>query len=174
MAQTASFREAAAVAADSLRSSKLRSFLTLLGIILATTTLIAVMSMIHGMDVYIANTVSNMGSDGFRIVKIAVLGNFDPKKFLEMQKRNPELNPDEFQYLKDHVSRVNDLGMGANRFATVSGWYFRGDQQTEEPHRIPSHFICSVWHRNAPAHLSAGNREVTQSLSQHAQDFVPP
>ena len=81
MAQTASFREAAAVALDSLRSSKLRSFLTLLGIILATTTLIAVMSVIHGMDVYIADTVSNMGSDGFRIVKIAFVGNFDPKKF---------------------------------------------------------------------------------------------
>ena len=118
--QTASFREAASVAADSLRSSKLRSFLTLLGIILATTTLIAVMSMIHGMDVYIANTVSNMGSDGFRIVKIAFLGNFDPKKFLQMQKRNPELSPDEFQYLKDHTTLVNDFGMSAGRTVSVS------------------------------------------------------
>ena len=78
------------------------------------------MSMIHGMDVYIANTVSNMGSDGFRIVKIAVLGNFDPKKFLEMQKRNPELSPDEFEYLKDKVTLVSEFGMGANRFASVS------------------------------------------------------
>ena len=42
-----------------------------------------------------------MGSDGFRIVKIAFLGNFDPNKFLQMQKRNPELSPEEFQYLKD-------------------------------------------------------------------------
>ncbi len=118
--QNASFREAAAVALDSLRSSKLRSFLTLLGIILATTTLIAVMAMIHGMDVYIANTVSNMGSDGFRIVKIAFLGNFDPKKFLQMQKRNPELSPDEFQYLKDHTTLVSDFGMSAGRTVTVS------------------------------------------------------
>jgi putative ABC transport system permease protein len=118
--QTASFREAAAIAADSLRSSKLRSFLTLLGIILATTTLIAVMSMIHGMDVYIANTVTSMGSDGFRVVKIAFLGNFDPKKFLLMQKRNPELSPDEFQYLKDHATLVQDLGMSAGRSVTVS------------------------------------------------------
>ncbi len=114
-AQTASFREAAAVAADSLRSSKLRSFLTLLGIILATTTLIAVMSMIHGMDVYIANTVSNMGSDGFRVVRIAFVGNFDPKKYVLMQKRNPELSPDEFQYLKDHATLVSDFGMSASR-----------------------------------------------------------
>jgi len=120
VAQTASFREAAAIAADSLRTSKLRSFLTLLGIILATTTLIAVMAMIHGMDVYIANTVSSMGSDGFRIVKIAFLGNFDPKKFLQMQKRNPELSPDEFQYLKDHAKLVQDFGMSASRSVTVS------------------------------------------------------
>jgi putative ABC transport system permease protein len=120
VATTASFREAALIAADSLRSSKLRSFLTLLGIILATTTLIAVMSMIHGMDVYIANTVSSMGSDGFRVVKIAFFGNFDPKKFLQMQKRNPELTPDEFQYLKDHATLVSDFGMVATRSVSVS------------------------------------------------------
>src|SRR6266700_4477547 len=106
MRSRGSLREAFFVAAGSLRSSKLRSFLTLLGIILATTTLIAVMAMIHGMDVYIANTVTSMGSDGFRIVRIAFLGNFDPKKFLLMQKRNPELSPDEFQYLREHAKLV--------------------------------------------------------------------
>ncbi|HLG98071.1 MAG TPA: ABC transporter permease [Bryobacteraceae bacterium] len=120
MAETASFREAFAVAADSLRSSKLRSFLTLLGIILATTTLIAVMSVIHGMDVYIANSVSNMGADGFRIVRIAFLGNFDPKKYVEMQKKNPQLSPDEFDFLKNNVTLVRELGMGAGRNVSVS------------------------------------------------------
>ena len=47
----ASFWEAVVGAVQSLRGSKLRSFLTLLGIILATTTLIAVMSVISGMNV---------------------------------------------------------------------------------------------------------------------------
>ncbi len=108
------------MAADSLRASKLRSFLTLLGIILATTTLIAVMSLIHGMDVYIANTVTSMGSDGFRIVRIAFLGNFDPKKYLQMQKRNPELSPDEYEYLKQHATLVSDFGMVASRSVSVS------------------------------------------------------
>jgi putative ABC transport system permease protein len=120
MAQTASFREAAAVAADSLRSSKLRSFLTLLGIILATTTLIAVMSIIHGMDLYIANSVSSMGSDGFRIVRIAFIGNFDPKKYVEMQKKNPQLSPSEFEYLKSKVTLTKELGMVAGRGVSVS------------------------------------------------------
>jgi putative ABC transport system permease protein len=120
MAETASFREAFSVAADSLRSSKLRSFLTLLGIILATTTLIAVMSVIHGMDVYIANSVSSMGADGFRVVRIAFLGNFDPKKYLELQKKNPQLSPDEFEFLKTNATFVADLGMGAGRTVGVS------------------------------------------------------
>src|SRR5260370_9181680 len=120
MAQTASFREAAAVAADSLRGSKLRSFLTLFGIILATTTLIAVMSVIHGMDLYIANSVSNMGADGFRIVRIAFIGNFDPKKFLELQKKNPQLSPTEFEYLKSKVTLSRELGMVAGRGVSVS------------------------------------------------------
>jgi putative ABC transport system permease protein len=118
--QTASFREATSVAADSLRSSKLRSFLTLFGIILATTTLIAVMSVIHGMDVYIAESVSSMGADGFRIVKIAFLGNFDPKKFLELQKKNPELGPVEYEYLKSTSTLVSEFGMFASRGVKTS------------------------------------------------------
>ena len=120
MSENASLREAASIAAESLRSSKLRSFLTLLGIILATTTLIAVMSLIRGMDSYIANTVSDMGSDGFRVVKIALLGNFDPKKYLQMKERNPELSPEEFQYLKSHATLVSDFGMGTGRAVTVT------------------------------------------------------
>jgi putative ABC transport system permease protein len=120
MAQTASFREAAAVAADSLRASKLRSFLTLFGIILATTTLIAVMSIIHGMDLYIANSVSSMGADGFRIVRLAFIGNFNPKKFLELQKKNPQLSPDEFDYLKTTAKLVSEFGMSAGRGGSVS------------------------------------------------------
>ena len=120
MAHGASFREAAAVAADSLRSSKLRSFLTLFGIILATTTLIAVMSIIHGMDVYIANSVSSMGADGFRIVRMAFIGNFNPKKFLEMQQKNPQLTREEFEYLKSKANLVREFGMTANRSVGVS------------------------------------------------------
>ena len=56
MKSSASFFEAARVAIDSLRASKLRSFLTLLGIILSTTTLISVMSVINGLENYIATS----------------------------------------------------------------------------------------------------------------------
>jgi len=109
------FLESAQVALDSLRGSKLRSFLTLLGVILATSTLIAVMSVIHGMDVYIAETVSDMGADGFRVVRMAFLGNFDPKKFAEYLKKNPQLSAPEYDYLKSHVTFCREFGMTADR-----------------------------------------------------------
>ena len=97
---SASFWEATRIALDSLRKNKLRSFLTLLGIILATTTLIAVTALIHGMNLYIAEKVSNMGSDGFRVVRMAWFGPWDPKKFFEMEKRNPQIRPDEYEFVK--------------------------------------------------------------------------
>src|SRR6266567_1953128 len=126
MAETRHFRpssafwEATRIAFDSLSKNKLRSFLTLLGIILATTTLIAVTALIHGMNVYIAEKVSNMGSDGFRVVRMAWFGPWDPKKFLEMQRRNPEIKPVEYEFVKDKSRLVKGFGMMASRQARVS------------------------------------------------------
>jgi putative ABC transport system permease protein len=117
---SASFWEAARIAVDSLHKNKLRSFLTLLGIILATTTLIAVTSLIHGMNLYIAEKVSNMGADGFRVVRMAWFGPWDPKKFFEMDKRNPQLKPDEYEFIKEKALLVKDVGMMAQRRARVS------------------------------------------------------
>jgi len=114
----ASFWEAVTGALQSLRSSKLRSFLTLLGIILATTTLIAVMAVISGMDVYIAENVSNMGADGYRVLRIVMM-QWDPKKFLEMQRRNPLLKRDEYEFLRTHASLTREMGMVSYRNVNV-------------------------------------------------------
>ena len=83
------FWEAARIALDSLRKNKLRSFLTLLGIILATTTLISVTALIHGMNLYIAEKVSNMGADGFRIVRMAWFGPWDPQEIPRDAEEEP-------------------------------------------------------------------------------------
>jgi len=119
MQSQASFWEAVSVAAGSLRSSKLRSFLTLLGIILATTTLIAVMSIIRGMDVYIAENVADMGVDGFRIRRLVMIGQFDPKKYLEMLRKNPQLTVDEYEFIKSRVKLVRELGMQSSSNSPV-------------------------------------------------------
>jgi putative ABC transport system permease protein len=119
MTSRASFFESAAVAISSLRSSKLRSFLTLLGIILATTTLIAVMSVIEGMNLYIAQQVSDMGSEGFRVRRIIMIGNFDAKKYMEANRRNPEMSREEYEFVKSNAKLVREFGMEAFRGVQV-------------------------------------------------------
>jgi putative ABC transport system permease protein len=121
---TASFWEANRIAVESLHKNKLRSFLTLLGIILATTTLIVVTALIHGMNVYIAEKVSDMGADGFRIVRMAWFGPWDPKKFFEMLKRNPEIKREEYEFVKGRVTLLKDLGMMVSRRGRIS---YKGD-----------------------------------------------
>jgi putative ABC transport system permease protein len=119
----ASFIEAASVALDSLRGSKLRSFLTLLGIILSTTTLISVMAVIHGMDVFIAESASSMGTEGFRVVRMAFTGPRDAKTFLEALRKNPELTREEYDFVKSRATLIRDAAPGINRGckATYSG-----------------------------------------------------
>jgi putative ABC transport system permease protein len=116
---SASFWEATRIALDSLRKSKLRSFLTLLGIILATTTLISVTALIHGMNLYIADKVSNMGSDGFRIVRMAWMTTRDPKKLAIMSKRNPSIRRDEYEFIRDTAKLLHGIGIAASTTARV-------------------------------------------------------
>jgi len=116
----ASVIEAVRLAFDALRSSKLRSILTLVGIILSTWTLIAVISLIHGMDVYVANSASNMGNDGFRVLRAAFTGFQNAKKFLEAQQRNPQLTREEFAFIKSRARLVREIGISGTRSATVT------------------------------------------------------
>ena len=120
MKSQASFFEAAKVAIDSLRGSKLRSFLTLLGIILSTTTLISVMAVIHGMDVVVATSASTMGTEGFRVVRFAFINNWDPKKFLEYQRKNPQLTLEEYDFLKGRTTLVKEMSPSAQRGVKVT------------------------------------------------------
>lgn len=110
---SASFWEASRIAVDSLNKNKLRSFLTLLGIILATATLISVTALIHGMNLYIADKVSNMGADEFQIVRMAFIG-YDPKKLMLMSKRNPQIRRDEYQFVKQNATLLSGIGMLAS------------------------------------------------------------
>ena len=128
--RTASFWESARIAIDSLNKSKLRSFLTLLGIILATTTLIVVMAFVNGMNLYIANKLSDMGSDGFRVVRIAFIGDWDPKKYIEMERRNPQIHPVEYEFIRDNAVTLSAIGMETSRNVTI-GYKGQTMQQVE-------------------------------------------
>src|SRR4030095_16908372 len=77
----AGFLDYAGVAIDSLRANKLRSFLTLFGIIIGITSIISVISIIQGLDKYWKQKVSNFGPNTFVITQFPITTNLD--KFFE-------------------------------------------------------------------------------------------
>src|SRR6202047_3856477 len=91
-------RETFWIALDTLRAHKLRTFLTLLGVILAVTTLVAVMSVLNGLNVYVADKVANLGANAFVIDRIGIITNFD--EWVKARKR-PPLDMSDYEALRD-------------------------------------------------------------------------
>jgi len=117
MANTAgmAFGEAIRIAAASLWSHKLRSVLTLLGVVVGVTAVIAVVSFINGMNSYVAEKVFNLGADVFVIAKgSAVITNID--QFLEMQRRK-NFSVDDYEALRAQCKRCVAVGgtLGSRR-----------------------------------------------------------
>jgi len=86
------------LAVDALRAHKLRSFLTLLGIILAVMTLVGVMSVVSGLNLYISDKVANLGANAFVVDRFGIITNYDD--FLKARKR-PLLTYDDLQAVED-------------------------------------------------------------------------
>ena len=59
------------LAVDALRAHKLRSFLTLLGVIIGVASLIAVVSVVQGLNQYVASRVMDFGSTSFQVNKFS-------------------------------------------------------------------------------------------------------
>ena len=71
------FLETLRLSLDALRAHKLRSFLTLLGVILAVTTLVAVMSVVAGLNFYVADRIANLGANVFVLNRFGIITSED-------------------------------------------------------------------------------------------------
>lgn len=101
-------REAFWIAIEALRSHKLRSFLTLLGVVVATTTLIVVMSIVNGMNVYIADHIANLGTNTFVLHQFQWAQGFD--SFLKARRRNQPIRIEDYEYLRDNLQGYQHIG----------------------------------------------------------------
>jgi putative ABC transport system permease protein len=94
-------REAFRAALDSLHSHRLRSFLTLLGIVIATSTLIVVMSVVNGMNTYIADHIANLGTNTFVLHQFQWAQSFDT--YLKAVRRNQPIRIEDYDYLVENL-----------------------------------------------------------------------
>jgi putative ABC transport system permease protein len=106
------FFETLKLALDALRAHKLRSFLTLLGVILAVTTLIFVMSVIAGLNLYVADRIANMGANVFIVDRFGILTSRD--EFIKAQKR-PLITMDDFERLRGSLKLARNVAAEEDR-----------------------------------------------------------
>src|ERR1700690_1846955 len=105
-------RESFWIALETLRTHKLRSFLTLLGVVIATTTLIVVMSVVNGMNKYIADRIANMGANTFVLHQYQWAQGYEA--WLKARRRNKPMLIEEFEYLRDNLKDYRNIGAEAN------------------------------------------------------------
>ena len=67
-------RESVQMALDTLRANKLRSGLTILGIVIGVTSVIAISSIINGLNNRVGDFVSSLGSNVFWVFHLPVIG----------------------------------------------------------------------------------------------------
>lgn len=99
------------IALRALWENKLRTFLTLLGNIVGTMSVIAVVSLIGGIDDYVKEEVAGEGSNVFDIERINFFEAItDLDAFLEALARNPRIRLGDVDYLRDKIPSASYVG----------------------------------------------------------------
>jgi len=116
---------------DSIRAHKLRSFLTLLGVIIGVASVVLVGAAIEGLGVYAQeSTAKAFGTDSFLVAQIASAGRLTRKEFSEKLKRNKRIRAVDVDYLRittgeqvlysPYRQRTGDVKSGETLFEAAS------------------------------------------------------
>jgi len=102
------------VAIGAIWAHKLRSALTLLGMIVGVTAFVTVVSLIQGFNVYIDEKIANIGAKSFSIQRFNPFEDFkDTDTIAAAQRRNKELTLEDYEYLKDRATLIAKIGAKA-------------------------------------------------------------
>src|ERR1051325_3010450 len=108
-----SFKEPMMIALETLRSHKLRSFLTLLGVILSVSTLIIVVSMVQGANKYVAEKVANFGSNVFLVMRFPLITSAE--QFVKLSRSNKNITLEDYEYVRDNMTMAEAVGLEVRR-----------------------------------------------------------
>lgn len=125
---------AVSMAISSLRAHKLRTFLTLLGVIIGVGSVVLVGAAIEGLGNYAEVTTSKVfGSDSFQVGQLLQVTRLSRRERIEKLKYNRQIREEDFQYLRQatgsqilyspYRSRIEDIQYGSllNEDAQIIG-----------------------------------------------------
>lgn len=108
------FIETLKLAFAAIWAHKLRSALTLLGMIVGVTAFVVVVSLIEGFNRYVDEKIAGIGAKSFTIQRFNPLEDFkDTDTIAAAQRRNKELTLDDYEYLKERAALIGKIGAKA-------------------------------------------------------------
>lgn len=99
------------LALSAIWAHKLRSALTLLGMIIGVMAVVVVYSLIQGFNTYVDEKIAGIGAKSFTVQRFNPLEDFkDTDTIAAAQRRNKELTLGDYDYLRDRTILVDKLG----------------------------------------------------------------
>jgi len=95
--------EAIKIALDAIWTHSLRSFLTLLGIIIGVATVILVVMGIEGFNAYFNDRIADLGSNAFRVSKFGFVTSYED--FIKQLKKNKDVTFDDMRAILENPRR---------------------------------------------------------------------
>ena len=107
------FTETMKLALDAIWAHKLRSFLTLLGMIIGVTAFMVVLSLLQGFNAYVDEKIAGIGSNSFTVRRFSFDDFKDTDTVNAAQRRNTELTFEERDFIRDHAQLIDKIGAKA-------------------------------------------------------------
>lgn len=113
------FLEALRLAFSAILSHKLRSFLTLLGVIFGVATVIVVVSLIEGFNAYVDEKIADIGTNAFAIQKYSLEDFASIEALNAARRRNKDVTLDDLEALRARGGAIREVGAKADGLGDV-------------------------------------------------------
>ena len=124
------FIETLKLAIAAIWAHKLRSALTLLGMIIGVMAVVVVYSLIQGFNTYVDEKIAGIGAKSFNVQRFNPLEDFkDTDTIAAAQRRNKDLTLEDYAYLKERATLIGRIGARARGTPSEVK---RGDQILED------------------------------------------
>lgn len=162
--------ESVSMAMSSLWANKLRTFLTLLGIIIGVLTIIAVISIIQGLNNYVYTKMAFYGANDFSVSKFSI-GTTSLKEFREQLKRK-NLTLDDMRVVQSRCQTCALIGASTNTNRTVKyGNQFLKDVEIRGITHL-DHLIGTVEELERGRHIQRDDETHSRYVCTIGQDIV--
>jgi putative ABC transport system permease protein len=166
--RTGLLAEVVAMAFDTLRTSKMRSALTVLGIVIGITSIVGMTSLIRGFDESVRDAIRQLGPDTIVVQKMGALSFASGKSFLELARR-PNLSMEDARAIERECPSVAlvDVWMGAMGQNQTRVYY--GNERTK---RLPVIGATENWSAVNSTKIETGRLFIPAEVEHRRQVVV--